>query len=371
MSNPRVFFDISIDNQPKGRISFELFADVVPKTADNFLHLCLGDKGKTSTGVPLSYKGSGFHRCIKKFMLQGGDFTAGNGTGGESIYGEKFEDENFTLKHDKPFLLSMANAGPGTNGSQFFITTVPTPHLDGKHVVFGRVIGGKSLVRFIENVPTDASDKPLQPVIIADCGQLAEGEAIQMDNKVQGDVYEDYPEDQEGLDEGDLAQYIAIADKLKDIGSREFKAGHIESAYEMFSKGLRYLDEHPIVPEDQPAELKNTFDRYSLLSNKALTALKLGTKTHAKQVISCCNRILKGADEDLFDLKPADKTKALYRRGMARANLGEASAAEEDFKKALELSPNDAAVKTEMARLAKKKEAEIARQRAAYSKMFG
>ncbi|KAJ9126235.1 hypothetical protein QFC24_001959 [Naganishia onofrii] len=350
MANPRVFFDITIDNQPKGRISFELFNDVVPKTADNFLHLCLGDKGKTSSDVPLSYKGSGFHRCIKKFMLQGGDFTAGNGTGGESIYGEKFE-------------------GPGTNGSQFFITTVPTPHLDGKHVVFGRVIGGKSLVRFIENVPTDASDKPLQPVIIADCGQLAEGEEIQRDNKVEGDVYEDYPEDQDGLDESDLAQYIAIADKLKDIGSREFKAGHIENAYEMFSKGLRYLDEHPVVPEDQPVELKNT--RYSLLSNKALAALKLGTKTHAKQVISCCNRILKGADEDLFDLKPADKTKALYRRGVARANLGEASAAEDDFKKALELSPNDAAVKSEMARLAKKKEAEIARQRAAYSKMFG
>jgi peptidyl-prolyl isomerase D len=114
-----------------------------------------------------------------------------------------------------------------------------------------------------------------------------------------------------------------------------------------------------------------SYSRYSLLSNKALAALKLGTKTHAKQVISCCNRILKGADEDLFDLKPADKTKALYRRGVARANLGEASAAEEDFKKALELSPNDAAVKSEMARLAKKKEAEIARQRAAYSKMFG
>jgi peptidyl-prolyl isomerase D len=159
-SRSRVWFDITIGGAPTGRVVFELYNDVVPKTADNFRSLCTGEKGVGQAGKPLHYKGSSFHRVIKSFMIQGGDFTAGNGTGGESIYGEKFEDENFELKHEKPFLLSMANAGPGTNGSQFFVTTVPTPHLDGKHVVFGEVISGKSVVRQVENAPVGDQDKP-------------------------------------------------------------------------------------------------------------------------------------------------------------------------------------------------------------------
>lgn len=170
-SNPRVFFDIAIGGKPAGRIVMELRADIVPKTAENFRALCTGEKGRGTSGKPLHYKGSTFHRIIPDFMCQGGDFTRGNGTGGESIYGTKFADENFTLKHTGPGLLSMANAGPGTNGSQFFITTTETPWLDGKHVVFGSVVEGMEVVQAMEAVGSN-SGATRQPVVIADCGQL-------------------------------------------------------------------------------------------------------------------------------------------------------------------------------------------------------
>ena len=171
ISNPKCFLDIRIGERSAGRVVVELFYDTVPLTCENFKQLCKGTK-KSPKGVPLAYKGSKFHRVIKNFMMQGGDFTEGNGCGGLSIYGPTFKDENFRMKHTEPGLLSMANSGKNTNGSQFFITFAECRHLDNNHVVFGKVVEGWEVCREVERLRTDRNDKPVSPVTIENCGEL-------------------------------------------------------------------------------------------------------------------------------------------------------------------------------------------------------
>lgn len=160
-SYPLCYMNISIGNKPLGKIVIKLYKKQVPKTVENFIY-----------HIDKNYQGTHFHRVIKDFMIQGGDYEFGDGTGGKSKFGETFEDEDLNGKHDRPGLLSMANAGPNTNGSQFFITTVPTPWLDGKHVVFGEVMKGIDIIKLIENTQVDNDDKPLTPITIRECGMI-------------------------------------------------------------------------------------------------------------------------------------------------------------------------------------------------------
>ncbi|KAI9755286.1 MAG: cytochrome P450 monooxygenase 41 [Chaenotheca gracillima] len=361
----RVFFEIGVGKQNLGRIYFELYNDVVPKTAENFRALCTGEKGVGPSGKPLHYKGSTCHRIIKRFMIQGGDFTAGNGTGGESIYGAKFDDENFELKHDKPFLLSMANAGPGTNGSQFFITTVPTPHLDGKHVVFGEVLNGKSIVRRLENIKTLPQDKPSQEVKILDCGEL-EGEAAEAATQksvdATGDPWEEFPEDQGEELKG--TEIVKIAGDLKDIGNKAFKGGDLHVGLDKYQKGLRYLNEYTTPLENDPPELGKQLNslRFTLHANSALLQLKVKSFEEARN--SASNALEVDGTTD------AEKGKAHYRRALASVSLKNDEQAIKDLEEAGRLVPGDAAIEGELKNAKKRLEERTKKEKAAYKKFF-
>ncbi|KAL2868629.1 cyclophilin-like domain-containing protein [Aspergillus lucknowensis] len=365
---PRVFFDIQIGQQKAGRIALELFNDVVPKTAENFRALCTGEKGVGKQGKPLSFKGSIFHRVIKQFMIQGGDFTAFNGTGGESIYGEKFPDENFELKHERPFLLSMANSGPGTNGSQFFITTVPTPHLDGKHVVFGEAINGKSIIRKIENLPTQA-DKPTSDVTIVDCGELEGEEYENADKQVPdatGDPYEDFPDDHQG-EQLNAPVCFKIASDLKNFGNTAFKNGNASLGLEKYQKGLRYLNEFPEPEEGDPKDLEPQIKslRFTLHSNSSLLANKLGQFKNGRTWATYALEVADAANS-----KDADKAKVYYRRAVASSGLKEEDEALKDLQEASKLAPNDAAIAAETAKVNKAIKTREAKEKATARKFF-
>ncbi|KAJ3107119.1 peptidyl-prolyl cis-trans isomerase cpr6 [Phlyctochytrium planicorne] len=377
--SPRVFFDITIGGDQIGRIVMELFSEVAPKTCANFLRLCVGDTVSKVSGAKLAFKGSKFHRVIERFMIQGGDFTRGNGTGGESIYGEKFEDEDFSLKHETPGLLSMANAGPNTNGSQFFITTVPTPHLDGKHVVFGRVIKGMSVVRRIEKTEKGENDKPVKDVVIEECGELLPGDDG-VPVREDGDVYEDFPEDQ--FVDGKTAEpeeLIKIAGEIKAIGNDLLKKGDLKNSALKYEKAVRYLQELHPSPEDL-AELsidlkKQYFSiKVSSLLNASMALLKLqkweSAAKESGKVLDLYTTVSKRTDGLESVVSVQDITKARFRRGQARIGLKDFEGGIADFQEATKLSPEDKLIARELAVAQKTVKDRLEKEKKAYSKMF-
>ncbi|KAM3224931.1 hypothetical protein ACQJBY_057972 [Aegilops geniculata] len=360
VSNPRCYFDVSIGGEMEGRIVMDLYDSVVPRTAENFRALCTGEKGvSAATGARLHYKGSSFHRIIKGFMVQGGDITAGDGTGGESIYGLNFEDENFVLKHERKGMLSMANSGPNTNGSQFFITTTRTPHLDGKHVVFGRVVKGMGVVRAMEHVCAGEADLPTDDIVIVDCGELPEGSTEGVANFFKdGDMYPDWPID---LDEkpADVLWWINAVDSAKSFGNENFKKHDYKAALRKYRKAMRYLDicwEKEEIDQENSSALRKT--KSIILTNSSACKLKLGD--------------VEGAllDADFALRETEGNAKAFFRQGQARMALKNIDAAVESFQRALELEPNDGGIKRELAAAKKKVTDRRNLERKAFSKMF-
>ncbi|KAG8899953.1 peptidyl-prolyl cis-trans isomerase cpr6 [Tulasnella sp. 403] len=368
-NRPRTYFDITHGGRPVGRVVFSLYNDAVPKTAENFRALCTGEKGDSRISrKKLSYEGSTFHRIIKNFMVQGGDFTAGNGTGGESIYGEKFEDEAFPYKHDRPMLLSMANAGPNTNGSQFFITVIATPHLDGKHVVFGEVIKGKSVVRYLERVETRSGDAPVEPVVVAKCGELAEGEDDGVNElPADGDKYEDYPEDDAEDVMSNPEITIRIAGEIKDIAGTLFKEGKIAAALEKYEKSIRYLDVHPNVP-DTPEAIRKAYHALliPLLLNASLCAIRRPTHSDPRLAIKYTSRVLALNLGEGETLSATDKGKALYRRALAHIVLKQDDEAFQDLTDAHATVPDDTAINAELVKLKGKQKEKRDKEKKAY-----
>lgn len=369
MVGSKVWFDITVGGVRKGRILFQLYNETTPRTAENFRQLCTGEGGIGASGKPLHFKGSIFHRCIPNFMLQGGDFTNFNGTGGESIYGMKFDDENFIRHHDKPFLLSMANSGKNTNGSQFFITVTPTPHLDGKHVVFGQVIKGMGLVKYIENLPTK-SDKPDQDVTIVNCGELKEGESDGFEDPT-GDNYPDFLVDNDGWT---AEKIIAAANEIKGFGNKLFTQADgqgFDRAFAKYDKAINFIDfglkstsegDHP--SPDEERDLSKV--KITLLLNRAQCGLKL---KQYSAIDKDCDLALSLTDR----FEPSDKVargKAYFRKGEAAYALKDLEAAGESFNKALANQPDDKATQARVNQLkqliASAREAEVKK----YSKMF-
>ncbi|XP_050441488.1 peptidyl-prolyl cis-trans isomerase D [Adelges cooleyi] len=359
--NSIVYLDIEIESEKIGRIVLELFNDRVPKTAENFRALCTGERGIGKSGRPLHFKGTLFHRAIPEFMIQGGDITANDGSGGESIYDWFFEDENFDILHDEPGIVSMANTGKAnTNNSQFFITIAPCPHLDGRNVAFGRVIKGFCVVQTVSTTVTK-NDVPINPCVIVNCGELSNDSNTWdiNENDTTCDIFPPFPSDWSiHQKELDVVQFSEVVTKIKDSGNQYYNYKNYINAKRKYEKVLRYFEWYG-------RYYKNSGDDYTLMKIKASTLLNLSTVhwkmhnyrssiTYSKQVLNL----------------ESNNVKALFRIGQDYGALNYYSSAIKYLKQALEIVPTEKKILAELIKVEKAQKQYLAVERKRYAKMF-
>ncbi|CAK7905585.1 peptidyl-prolyl cis-trans isomerase CYP7 [[Candida] anglica] len=374
---PNAYLDVSIDGTPTGRIVVELYDDLAPKTTENFRSLIAAG----------SYNGNVFHRVVKNFVIQAGDTVYGMmkegkdseypppaavGTGNVSSFadGAPFEDENMTAL-DGPFILCMANTGPNTNGSQFFITTYPQPHLTGKHTVFGHVVHGKSVVRAVERVDTDGTTNlPRQPVRIDEAGEWQLGMPVPVFNasydQIGGDVYEEHPDDDTHIDHESSSSVHEAATIIKGSGTLLFKAGRKQEALLKYIKCLRYVMEFFPDEDQEPDWYAKYVDlKAKLYLNLALVSLQLG---NPKRAVDYSTFLLEMDEKPLPG--PADRAKAHFRKGTGLIELKKYKEAVAELRKASELVEGDKAIERELERATAKFEQSKKDEKARYANFF-
>lgn len=366
--NPLVYFDLKIDEERVGRVVIELYPHIVPKTVENFLALCKGDRGIGSTGKPLSYKGTVFHKVIKGVFIQGGDVTNLDGTGGESIFGTTFEDENFELTHNAPGMLSSVNCGEGRNNSQFIITLSECPHLDGTCVVFGKVIKGLSCVVDVSDVKTK-DDHPLLKCVIEDCNEIKPGDPLN---------YEDCDETNDNLppDPSDIevpineikgSEVVEYILRIKQSGNHFFLKNDYIKADRKYRKAVRYIDwfipkfSKLIFNDNLQADItlnRLEKEKLNLLLNLSATAIKKGLY---RESLNYCDEVLK---------KDKHNAKAHFRRGKALMCLKDYEAALREQKAALKFAPNDKCIIEEIKNIHNTIKDYLEQEKVIFSKMF-
>lgn len=382
--NRCVYLDIKIDDEKIGRVVIELLEADAPKASENFLHLCRGDV-TLKDGTVLTLEGNHFHRVVKNFMVQAGDLTYGSGAkledkvglGGASMWSDGlikdgelatgfFEDENMG-EFLSTFNVAMANSGANTNASQFFINTYPSPHLNGKHSIFGRVIHGKSTVRTVEYERIDENGTPLRSIVIEACGEWTEDMGVPVYNAsystLAGDVYEEFPDDDDHFDKDKSSESFEATTRIKDSGSQLFKAKNYLEAYLKYKKALRYVNE--FIPDiDTDAEYAPKFEdlKKKIYNNLSLTCINLKDYTKAQ---TYATYLLQSPN-----ITTTERAKGHYRRGVCLYEFGKYEDSYKDFKACLELNPNDEAVKSKVKTLENKLQELKDREKRQYAKFF-